>query len=146
VFAGGFIGTMPKTKQIDTMTDTVDKPDRLKMLEEEVLQFAVDRDWIQFHSPKNLTMALSGEVGELIEHFQWLTPEQSEQLSGDRLAAVEAEMADVYIYLIRLSQQLDVDLLKAAFEKIEINKKKYPAEQVRGSAKKYTEYGRQSES
>lgn len=114
--------------------------DRLKELEKEVLQFALDRDWNQFHSPKNLTMALSGEVGELIEHFQWLTPEQSNALSEDKLAEVKAEMADVYIYLIRLSQELDVSLVDAAFDKIEVNKKKYPADLVRGSSKKYTEY------
>jgi len=118
----------------------VSDTDRLRALEDAVLQFAVDREWTQFHSPKNLTMALSGEVGELIEHFQWLTSEQSEQLSDSKLADVRAEMADVYIYLIRLSQQLDVDLVGAAFDKIEINQKKYPVDQVRGSSKKYTEY------
>jgi len=140
MFADRFVGTMLKNALIDTMTDPASHPDRLQALEDEVLKFAVDRDWIQFHSPKNLTMALAGEVGELIEHFQWLTSEQSESLSGDKLAEVKAEMADVYIYLIRLSQQLDVDLLTAAFEKIEVNKQKYPADQVRGSARKYTEY------
>ncbi len=122
----------------------MDKPDRLKGLEQEVLQFALDRDWNQFHSPKNLTMALSGEVGELIEHFQWLSQEQSGQLSEDKLAEVAAEMADVYIYLIRLSQELDVDLVDAAFAKIEVNKKKYPADRVRGSSRKYTEYDNDS--
>jgi len=116
--------------------------DRLKSLQHTVAQFALDRDWDQFHSPKNLCMALSGEVGELIEHFQWLTPEQSAQLSDKKRAEVTSEMADVYIYLIRLAQKLDVDLIEAAFEKVAVNAKKYPADQVRGSAKKYTEYDR----
>jgi len=122
------------------MTDT----NRLKLLNDALDQFAVDRDWDQFHNPKNLCMALSGEVGELIEHFQWLTPEQSERLSDEKLAAVTAEMADVYLYLIRLAQKLDVDLVDAAFEKIAVNARKYPAERVRGSAKKYTEYDKPS--
>ena len=122
------------------MTDT----NRLKLLNDALDQFAVDRDWDQFHNPKNLCMALSGEVGELIEHFQWLTPEQSERLSDEKLAAVTAEMADVYLYLIRLAQKLDVDLVDAAFKKIAVNARKYPAERVRGSAKKYTEYDKPS--
>jgi len=134
-FGGTMIESSP---DCDTMNDA----NRLKLLEDAVAQFAVDRDWDQFHSPKNLCMALSGEAGELIEHFQWLTPEQSEQLDDDKLRDVASEMADVYIYLIRLAQKLDVDLLDAAFEKIAANAKKYPADQVRGSARKYTEYDR----
>jgi len=103
-------------------------------------QFAKDRDWDQFHSPKNLTMALSVEVAELAEHFQWLTEEQSKNLDDKTLAEVSDEIADVQAYLIRLADKLGVDILKAVDAKIEKNEEKYPADKVRGSAKKYTEY------
>lgn len=103
-------------------------------------QFAKDRDWDQFHSPKNLTMALSVEVAELAEHFQWLTEEQSKTLGDKTLAEVTDEIADVQAYLIRLADKLGVDILKAVEAKIEKNEAKYPADKVRGSAKKYTEY------
>lgn len=102
--------------------------------------FATARDWERFHSPKNLAMALSGEVGELVEHFQWLTEDQSRGLSTEQRQAVALEMADVFLYLLRLSDKLGVDLIAAARQKIELNERRYPAEQVRGSAKKYTEY------
>lgn len=102
--------------------------------------FAEERDWEQFHAPKNLVMALSVEAAELVEHFQWLTAEQSESLSPDTRRAVSHEMADVFIYLLRLAERLDVDLLAAVEEKIRLNAEKYPADRVRGSAKKYTEY------
>lgn len=103
-------------------------------------EFAKARDWDRFHSPKNLAMALSGEAGELLAHFQWLTEDQSRALSTEQRQAVALEMADVFLYLLRLSDQLGVDLLAAARQKIELNERRYPAEQVRGSAKKYTEY------
>jgi len=103
-------------------------------------EFAEARDWEQFHSPKNLAMALSVEVSEIVEHFQWLTEEQSQTLSKDKLAEVETELADTLIYLIRLADKLDVDLLQAAENKIEVNEQKYPTDKVKGSAKKYTEY------
>jgi len=102
--------------------------------------FAEARDWEQFHSPKNLSMALSVEVSEIVEHFQWLTEEQSKNLPKDKLAEVETELADTLIYLIRLADKLDVDLLKAANNKIEHNEKKYPVDKVKGCSKKYTEY------
>jgi len=102
--------------------------------------FAAARDWDQFHSPKNLSMALSAEVAEIIEHFQWLTEEQSNNLSKDKLAKVETELADTFIYLIRLADKLDINLLAAAQQKIEVNERKYPVGKVKGSAKKYTEY------
>lgn len=102
--------------------------------------FAKARDWDQFHSPKNLSMALSVEVSEIVEHFQWLTEEQSKNLPKDKLAEVETELADTLIYLIRLADKLDIDLLKAAQNKIDLNEQKYPADKVMGSAKKYTEY------
>ena len=109
-------------------------------LTERLAKFAADRDWDQFHSPKNLSMALMVEAGELMEHFQWMTQEESRQLPPDRLAEVEHELADILIYLMRLAAKLNVDLLAAALEKMDLNEKKYPAETVRGSAKKYTEY------
>jgi dCTP diphosphatase len=109
-------------------------------LRERLKAFAQERDWEQFHSPKNLAMALIVEAAELLEHFQWLTTEQSEALPADKRQEVELEMADIFIYLMRLSERLDVDLLKAVEEKIQINEEKYPVDKVRGSAKKYTEY------
>lgn len=103
-------------------------------------EFASARDWDRFHSPKNLVMALSGEAGELLEHFQWLSEEQSRSLTPDQRQAVALEMADIFLYLLRLSDKLGVDLVAAARQKIELNERRYPADQVRGSAKKYTEY------
>lgn len=103
-------------------------------------QFAEARDWERYHSPKNLTMALAGEAGELIEHFQWLTEEQSHALSAEQRDAVALEMADIFLYLLRLADTLNVDLVAVAHEKIALNERRYPADQVRGSAKKYTEY------
>lgn len=109
-------------------------------LRDRLKAFAEERDWEQFHSPKNLAMALIVEAAELLEHFQWLTLEQSEALGGDKRREVELEMADIFIYLMRLCERLDVDLLKVVEEKIQINEEKYPANKVRGSAKKYSEY------
>lgn len=103
-------------------------------------QFAIERDWEQFQSPKNLSMALIVEAAELVEHFQWLTEEQSYALSVEKLKAVSHEMADVLVYLMRLADRLDIDLLAATEEKMLLNSEKYPAEKVRGSAKKYSEY------
>jgi NTP pyrophosphatase (non-canonical NTP hydrolase) len=105
-------------------------------------KFAADRDWDQFHSPKNLSMALSAEAAEIIEHFQWLTEEQSNHLPNEKLQAVETELADTLIYLIRLADKLDIDLLAAAQSKIEVNEKKYPVDKAKGNAKKYTELGK----
>lgn len=103
-------------------------------------RFAAARDWQQFHSPKNLAMALSVEAAEVVEHFQWLTEQQSRELSTAKREEVQLELADVFIYLIRLSDELSVDIFAAANKKITINEEKYPAEQVRGSAKKSTDY------
>lgn len=108
-------------------------------LTEKLRSFASERDWDQFHSPKNLVMALSVEVSELMEHFQWLTEEQSSALPPKKLQQVREEIGDVLIYLTRLSDKLGVDMLEAAAKKLEVNRAKYPAEKVRGSAKKYTE-------
>jgi NTP pyrophosphatase (non-canonical NTP hydrolase) len=102
-------------------------------------EFAAARDWEQFHSPKNLAMALIVEAAELLEHFQWLKQEESRALAPDRLARVEQEVADIQIYLVRLADQLGIDIEKAVAAKIAINERRYPAEQVRGSAEKYNE-------
>ena len=102
-------------------------------------QFAAERDWDQFHSPKNLAIALSVEASELLEHFQWMAETDSNLLSHEKLEQVRNEMADVLIYLVRLADKLGVDLLEASSKKLEVNAKKYPAEKVRGSAKKYTD-------
>ena len=103
-------------------------------------RFAQDRDWNQFHSPKNLSMALIVEAAELVEHFQWMKQKESFALAEDKLAAVEEELADILVYLVRMADQLDIDLISAAKKKIKSNEAKYPAELVRGSSKKYTEY------
>jgi len=122
-------GTKPKMSSSD-----------LNTLKQRLREFAEARDWDQFHSPKNLSMALSAEVAEIIEHFQWLTEEQSKNLPQNKLDEVEAELADTLIYLIRLADKLDIDLLTAAQNKIELNEQKYPVDKTKGSAKKYTEY------
>lgn len=113
--------------------------DSLEELKLAMRDFADDRDWNQFHSPKNLAMALSGEVGELIECFQWLTEEQSSNLSEEQLEAIADEIADVQLYLVRLADKLDINIVEESFRKIEKNAKKYPVEKAKGSAKKYTE-------
>ncbi len=112
----------------------------LQGLQQRLREFARERDWDQFHSPKNLAMALIAEAAELVEHFQWLSEAQSTQLPEAKLREVEQELADVFLYLLRLADKLNVDLLDAAARKIELNARKYPAEKVRGSAKKYNEY------
>ena len=103
-------------------------------------QFAAERDWDQFHSPKNLVMALSVEVSELMEHFQWLTEQQSASLDFETRIKVEEEIADVQLYLIRLADKLDIDILSAVDRKFTKNEENYPADKVRGSARKYTDY------
>jgi len=114
--------------------------DSLENLKTRLREFAAVRDWEQFHSPKNLAMALIVEAAELVEHFQWLTEEQSGDLPSKKLGEVEHELADIQIYLIRLADKLNLDLLKAVDAKIALNELKYPVEKVRGSAKKYTEF------
>ena len=105
-----------------------------------ISNFAKERDWDQFHSPKNLSMALIVEAGELVEHFQWLKQSESHELSKDKLEAVEEELADILVYLIRIADRLDIDLIDAARKKIKSNTAKYPVDMVRGSSRKYTEY------
>jgi dCTP diphosphatase len=111
----------------------------LTELRDALRAFAAERDWDQFHSPKNLAIALSVEASELLEQFQWMTEEQSRTLSPDKTKQVAEEMADVLIYLVRLGDKMGIDLLLEAKEKIEMNAKKYPADIARGSSRKYTE-------
>jgi dCTP diphosphatase len=112
----------------------------LESLRDVLREFAKDRDWDQFHTPKNLSMALIAEAAELIEHFQWVDGDKSHLLEPKTRQAVEEELADILIYLVRISDKLGVDLLQASGRKIELNAQKYPADKVRGSSKKYTEY------
>jgi len=114
--------------------------DDLERLKARLRRFAAERDWERFHSPKNLAMALAAEAGELLELFQWLTEDESASLDEKKRREVRLELADVFIYLLRLADRLDIDLLEAAAEKIELNDAKYPADRVRGDARKYTEY------
>ncbi len=114
--------------------------DELKQLKQRLRDFAKARDWDQFHSPKNLSMALIAEAAELVEHFQWLTEQQSNELTSDKLLEVEQEIADIQIYLIRIADKLGINVLDAVQKKIALNEVKYPADKVRGSSKKYTEY------
>ena len=109
-------------------------------LQERLRDFAERRDWKQFHSPKNLSMALIVEAGELAEHFQWLTQDESFNLPDDKLQDVGEELADIFVYLVRLADQLGIDLPEAVDRKIALNEAKYPPDLVRGSAKKYSEY------
>jgi dCTP diphosphatase len=111
--------------------------DPLRELRDSLRAFAAERDWDQFHSPRNLATALAVEAAELLEPFQWLTDEQSRDLPPDVRAAVEEELADVLLYLVRLADKLDVDLPAAARAKILRNGDKYPVEKSRGSSRKY---------
>jgi NTP pyrophosphatase (non-canonical NTP hydrolase) len=112
----------------------------LEELKTRVRAFVAERDWERFHSPKNLAMALSVEASELVELFQWLTEEESAKLDDVRRGRVAEELADVLWFLVRLSDRLDIDLLQAAAQKLASNAQKYPADQVRGQAKKYCDY------
>ena len=106
----------------------------IKEIQDKLARFAADRDWDQFHSPKNLVMALTSEVGELNELFQWLTEDQSKNVDKDEM---RQEIADIFIYLLRLADKLDIDIEEAVREKIEINAKKYPIDLSKGNAIKY---------
>lgn len=112
----------------------------LEPLRETLREFVNERDWQQFHTPKNLSMALAGEAAEILELFQWLSAEQSRQLPEPKMEEIRDEIGDVLIYLVRLADELGIDPLDAAFAKIEKNHRKYPADLVRGRADKYTEY------
>jgi NTP pyrophosphatase (non-canonical NTP hydrolase) len=111
--------------------------DALRELRDQLRDFAAARDWQPFHTPKNLAMALAGEAGEVIEHFQWLTAEQSAALDPAQREAVALELADVLLYLVRLADVLGVDLAAAAQRKLAINAERYPVDKARGRADKY---------
>jgi dCTP diphosphatase len=114
-------------------------PASLDELKQRIRTFALDRHWERYHTPKNLAMALIAEAGELVERFQWLSPEESAHLPPERREQVRQEIADVFIYLIRLADLLDMDLLQAAADKIELNGQKYPVDKARGNSAKYDE-------
>jgi len=134
----------PKNQHVkevmDRLLDRVMVEDPVDDIKLRLRKFVAERDWQQFNTPKNLSMALIAEAGELVEHFQWLTDEQSKNLDNEQLKAVSHELADIFVYLIRLADELNIDLIKATNEKMLINRKKYPAEKVKGSANKYTYY------
>lgn len=113
--------------------------DSLRDLAVQLERFAQEREWQQFHSPKNLASALVVEAGELLEHFQWLTEIQSRELSPEKRDAIGAEIADVLLYLVQLSSSLGIDPIAAAQEKIRANALKYPVDKARGNSKKYDE-------
>ncbi len=114
--------------------------DRLEALRDRLREFVRERDWEQFHSPKNLAMAMIVEAAELVEHFQWATEQESRELSAEKRERVAHELADTFVYLLRIADVLEIDLIDAANAKIDLNAKKYPVEKVRGSNAKYTEY------
>jgi dCTP diphosphatase len=109
-------------------------------LRDTIRAFIEERDWEKFHSPKNLAMALGVEVAEIVEHFQWLTEEESKNLPPEKRAELREEIGDVMIYLIELADKLGIDPVEAAKAKVAINGQKYPADLVKGKASKYTEY------
>ena len=115
----------------------------LQQLSSDIEAFVSARDWHQFHSPKNLSMALSVEAAELVEHFQWLTADQSEDLSDDQCQAVGEELADILIYTLMVARRLGIDLEQATVNKMKQNRRKYPIkypiEKARGLTAKYTE-------
>lgn len=116
------------------MNDSIDS---LTVLRERLAAFAAERDWDQFHNPKNIVMALAVEAAELMEHFQWLTPEQAASLSPEVRSQIALETADVLLYLVRLCDKLDIDLTQSALTKIALNEHKYPVEKAKGRATKY---------
>jgi dCTP diphosphatase len=111
----------------------------LNTLRDQLRTFAAERDWDQFHSPKNLASALSVEAAELLEKFQWLTEAESQNLPPEALEGVRQEVADVLLYLIRISDKLGIDLIAAAEAKMALNAQKYPVDRARGTSKKYNE-------
>ena len=112
----------------------------LEQLNEQIESFVTERDWRKFHSPKNLSMAMSIEASEVMEHFQWLTEEESRNIDETKRKEVADELGDVFIYLLRICAELQLDLVESAALKLRKNGEKYPADIVRGSSKKYTEY------
>ena len=120
--------------------NTPEFPNDLAQIRDIMRQFVSERDWDQFHTPKNLATALSVEASELLEPFQWLVSGDAGELDEAKLTAIRHEMADVLVYLVRLADKLDVDLFQAVQEKMVLNRAKYPADKVRGDSRKYSEY------
>jgi len=120
-----------------------DQRTTLHDLKERMATFVRERDWEQFHSPKNLSMSISIEAAELMEHFQWLTVEQSEQLEPNALQEIGEELADIVLYSLSMANHLQIDLSETVLAKMDKNEHKYPKEQVRGKAHKYTYYRNQ---
>jgi dCTP diphosphatase len=114
--------------------------DSLDDLRTRINAFVAERDWAQFHTPKNLAMAMIVEAAELVEQFQWDTPQESQQLTAEKREAVSHELADTFVYLLRIAEVLKIDLITAANQKIALNAKKYPIEKCKGSNAKYTDY------
>ncbi|PPC87038.1 MAG: nucleotide pyrophosphohydrolase [Methylotenera sp.] len=118
----------------------MENQDSLTQLRMRINQFVQERDWAQFHTPKNLAMAMIVEAAELVEQFQWDTPTESVQLASEKREAVSHELADTFVYLLRIAEVLNIDLIEAANQKIELNALKYPVDKAKGSNAKYTEY------
>lgn len=112
----------------------------IDQIKQRLKEFAEARDWDKYHSPKNLASAISVEAAELLEIFQWLSEEESRNIDLKTKTKVEHEIADVFLYLLRLADKLDINLLQVAEQKIAINDTKYPIELSKGNAKKYTEF------
>lgn len=113
--------------------------DSLAALEAEVDAFVLERDWAQFHTPKNLAMSVAIEAAEILEHFQWCSGEESRALAREKRDEVANEIGDVLIYLLRLSRTLDIDIVAAARNKLAENRRKYPVEKAKGRATKYVD-------
>ncbi|MES2205429.1 MAG: nucleotide pyrophosphohydrolase [Pseudomonadota bacterium] len=122
------------------METNIDKVSELTLLRDNIRAFVHERDWEKFHTPKNLASALCVEAAELLEPFQWLQNGEVNELSAEKMINIRHEIADVLMYLIRLADKLEIDLVEAANEKMKLNCAKYPAEKVRGDCRKYTEY------
>lgn len=116
------------------MTDSLDD---LKL---KLQQFVDERDWAQFHSPKNLAMAMIVEAAELVEHFQWDTEAESGALTNNKREQVAHELADTFVYLLRIAEVLNIDLIEVTNKKIALNALKYPVAKARGKNNKYTDY------
>ncbi len=114
--------------------------DSLDELRARINTFVQERDWAQFHSPKNLAMAMIVEAAELVEHFQWETEQQSRELTPEKREQVGHELADTFVYLLRIAQVLDIDLVEVTNNKIKLNALKYPVDKARGKNNKYTDY------
>ncbi len=114
----------------------------MKKVRDELLEFVRERDWEQFHSPKNLAMAMAVEASEILEIFQWKTEEESKNLSKDEVRHLREEVADVFLYLVNLASKYDIDIIQASHDKMVLNREKYPADLAKGKSDKYDVYKR----